>query len=180
MFKHVQCSNDCVHFPSCITVLLCTFCQCYFCIFSHRIMWGSGDMFGYVAHVRTATSAYSLFHAVAKEFRRNTLLQLLKTFTNASDKSNSLSQRPRPWQLVRNRTTLKGHLRSRRGTLLPEALSFWTQTQTTLGFSVLPNLAHPASHRMLMLPTSSGSNTERDTCTSELFKKSSCMIKRNI
>lgn len=42
-------------------------------------------MFGYVAHVRTATSAYFLFHAVAKEFRRNTLLQLLKTFTNASD-----------------------------------------------------------------------------------------------
>lgn len=57
---------------------------------------------------------------------------------------------------------------------------FYESKARLLGFTLLPNLAPPDSCGMLMLPTSSGSNIERDTCTSEFFKKSYCMIKRNI
>lgn len=47
-------------------------------------MWGSVDMFGYVAHVITATSACPLLHALTKEFQRQHLVAVTKKFTDAS------------------------------------------------------------------------------------------------
>lgn len=85
MFKHVQRSNYYLCLSGCIMVLLCTFRQCYFWIFSYRIAWGSVEMLGYVAHVRTATSACSLLPAPAKEFQTQHFLALMH-----QTKSNTL------------------------------------------------------------------------------------------
>lgn len=44
-------------------------------------MWGSVDMFGYVAHVRTACP---LLQALTKEFQRQHLVAVTKKLTDAS------------------------------------------------------------------------------------------------
>lgn len=47
-------------------------------------MWGSADMFGYVAQVRTAISACLLLQALTKEFQRQHLVAVTKKLTDAS------------------------------------------------------------------------------------------------
>lgn len=115
-----------------------------------------------------------------RNFRGNTFLQLLKSLLIHQTKSNTLLSKTQAMSASRKSEDLvKRTPLNKMGAPSATGITLWLQTQTTLGFSLLPNLAHPASCGMLILPTSSGSNTERDTCTSEFLKRSPCMTKRN-